>query len=83
MTRPRAWLPLLWQMPDRRVYRVSFLIGEEATWDHRFHDLDGREVDGQELRLSPEHKRQLQARCDRSVGDAARWTRSLQLELPR
>ena len=65
---PRAWHPLVFRDGQDRVFRVSFRIGEEATWDHRFHDLDGREIDQSMLQLSVMDQQLIQARCDGSVG---------------
>ena len=32
----RFWYPFTFKARNARIYRVSFLIAEEATWDHRF-----------------------------------------------
>lgn len=47
---------------------MSFLVAEEATWDHRFHDLDGRELDAGELELSSADQQLVQTSCDAAVG---------------
>ena len=52
MNGKRIWYPFTFTARNARVYRVSFLVAEEATWDHRFHDLDGREIDGAILDLT-------------------------------
>ena len=65
---PRVWYPFPFVDRWAREYRVSFLIAEEATWDHRFHDLDGREIPVGELRLLPPDHRFIQASCDHAVG---------------
>ena len=64
----RFWYPLALRDRAARIYRVSFRIAEEATWDHRFHDLDGREIETQKLRLTDSDLRCLQAACDSAVG---------------
>jgi hypothetical protein len=63
----RVWLPFPFEQGARR-YRISFRVGEEATWDHRFHDLNGREIAAEALRLGPGDLHAVQARCDRVVG---------------
>ncbi len=69
MDNRRIWYPFTFEDGDSRVYQVSFRLAEEATWDHRFHDLDGREIAAEDLRLSPSHLRHIQASCDSAVGD--------------
>lgn len=69
MNKRRIWYPFTFEDGQSRVYRVSFLVAEEATWDHRFHDLDGTEIAAEDLRLSPSHLRYIQASCDSAVGD--------------
>jgi len=71
MTIKRSWYPFALRDRDGRAYRVSFLIGEEATWDHRFHDLDGREVALTRLRLTKQDLHYIQESCDGSVGSFA------------
>ena len=77
----RIWYPFTFEDGNSRVYRVSFLLAEEATWDHRFHDLDGREIAAQDLRLSPLHLRYIQASCDGAVGDCGVIARLRRLPL--
>jgi hypothetical protein len=69
-SQPRVWYPLPFADRNARSYLVSFRIGEEATWDHRFHELDGREVAAGELRLSAADHRVIQTSCDRAVGSS-------------
>lgn len=64
----RVWYPIALVDREARTYRVSFLIAEEATWDHRFHDLDGRELAETDLALLPIDHRFIQASCDHAVG---------------
>lgn len=64
----RVWLPFPLSDSNARRFRISFRIAEEATWDHRFHDLDGREIDADELRLSPVELHSVQVSCDAVVG---------------
>jgi hypothetical protein len=66
----RVWYPLPFADRNARSYLVSFRIGEEATWDHRFHDLDGRELAAGELSLSAVDHRIIQTSCDRAVGSS-------------
>lgn len=66
---PRRWYPFPFQDGRARPYRVSFLVAEEATWDHRFHDLDGCEISVGELLLLAADHRLIQASCDRAVGE--------------
>jgi hypothetical protein len=65
----RRWYPL--PLVDRagRTYLVSFRIAEEATWDHRFHDSQGREISADELTLLPADHLFIQSRCDSAVGE--------------
>lgn len=73
---PRVWYPVPFSDRKARSYLISFRIAEEATWDHRFHDLDGRELGDGELALSSADYRFIQASCDRAVG-ASRVTLSM------
>jgi hypothetical protein len=68
MTTERHWYPFTLRDRDGRAYRVSFFIGEEATWDQRFHDLDGREIPLDGLRLAQADLRYIQESCDGTVG---------------
>ena len=77
MTPARVWYPIAFQDRHARPYRVSFLIAEEATWDHRYHDLDGREIAVDVLKLLPTDHRFIQASCDHAVG-----SQRLRLTLP-
>jgi hypothetical protein len=70
MNGKRIWYPFTLEDRNARVYRVSFLLAEEATWDHRFHGLDGRELAAEDLRLTPADLRYIQASCDSAVGSA-------------
>lgn len=65
---PRIWYPFALVDRNARVYQVSFLIAEEATWDHRFHDTDGSEIPVAELALIPADYRFIQSSCDHAVG---------------
>ncbi|CAN1721548.1 conserved protein of unknown function [Hyphomicrobium sp. 1Nfss2.1] len=65
---PRAWHRHFFIDHAGHVYRVSFRIGEQATWDHRFHELDGRELAADELALSSFHLWFIQVSCDAAVG---------------
>lgn len=60
--------PVPFRDRSARLYWVSFRIAEEATWDHRFHDTDGREIPGDALDLRLEDHGLIQASCDRVVG---------------
>jgi len=64
----RIWLP--YPLADRRgrAYRVTFRLAEEATWDHCFHELDGRLIDVADLDLAPADHAHIQECCDASVG---------------
>ena len=64
----RFWYPFTFKARNARIYRVSLLIAEEATWDHRFHDLDGRELDAPNLNLTRQELRAVQVSCDGAVG---------------
>ena len=64
----RFWYPFTFKARNARIYRVSFLVAEEATWDHRFHDLDGRELDAGSLNLTRAEIRAVQVSCDGAVG---------------
>ena len=66
----RIWYPFTFTDRNARVYRVSFLVAEEATWDHRFHDLEGREIDIANLELTLAELRTIQASCDGAIGSA-------------
>jgi hypothetical protein len=68
MNAERIWHPVTFQDRYSRIFRVSFRVAEEATWDHRVHDLDGREIALEELRLTQSDQRQLQTSCDSAVG---------------
>jgi hypothetical protein len=64
----RFWYPFSFKARNARIYRVSCLLAEEATWDHRFHDLDGRELDASSLNLTRAELRAVQVSCDGAVG---------------
>jgi hypothetical protein len=66
----RFWYPFTFKARSSRLYRISFLIAEEATWDHRFHDLDGRELDAASLNLTRAELCAVQVSCDGAVGSA-------------
>jgi len=70
MNGKRIWYPFTFAGRDARVYRVSFLVGEEATWDHRLHDLEGQEIDIVNLDLTVAELRTIQASCDGAIGSA-------------
>jgi hypothetical protein len=70
MNDKRIWYPFTFTDRNAQVYRVSFLLAEEATWDHRFHDLEGREIDVACLDLTLAELRSIQASCDGAVGSA-------------
>ncbi len=68
MSAIRIWYPLTFTSPTEQVYRVSFRIAEEATWDHRYHDLKGAEQSAMELGLRVSDISRIQAACDAAVG---------------
>jgi hypothetical protein len=68
---PRFWYPFPLVDRNARTYRVSFRVAEEATWDHRFHDVNGREIAPDELVLAPLDYRFIQSSCDHAVGSRA------------
>ena len=70
MNGKRIWYPFTFTGRKAHVYRVSFLVAEEATWDHRFHDLEGREIDISLLELTLAELRMIQASCDGAIGSA-------------
>jgi hypothetical protein len=70
MNGKRIWYPFTFTGRNSQIYRVSFLIAEEATWDHRFHDLEGREIGDGGLNLTSAELRSIQASCDGAVGSA-------------
>jgi hypothetical protein len=70
MTGKRIWYPFTFTDRNARVYRVSFLVAEEATWNHRFHDLEGREIDIANLNLTLAELRAIQTSCDGAIGSA-------------
>ena len=72
MNGKRIWYPFTFTDRNAQVYRVSFLVAEEATWDHRFHDLEGREIGVAGLNLTLAELRAIQASCDGAVGSAER-----------
>jgi hypothetical protein len=68
MSAIRIWYPFTFTSRNQRVYRVSFRIAEEATWDHRYHDLQGTELSAVELGLHVSDISRIQASCDAAVG---------------
>ncbi|MFA6140715.1 MAG: hypothetical protein WC684_08330 [Hyphomicrobium sp.] len=70
MNGKRIWYPFTFTDRNARVYRVSFLVAEEATWDHRLHDLEGDEIDIASLDLTLAELRTIQASCDGAIGSA-------------
>jgi hypothetical protein len=70
MNGKRIWYPFTFSDRRERLYRVSFLVAEEATWDHRFHELDGSEIDVASLNLTLAELRAVQMSCDAAVGSA-------------
>ena len=70
MNGKRIWYPFTFTDRNARMYRVSFLVAEEATWDHRFHDLEGHEIDIATLDLTLAELRMIQASCDGAIGSA-------------
>jgi hypothetical protein len=70
MNGKRIWYPFTFTDRNSQIYRVSFLIAEEATWDHRFHDLEGREIGAGSLNLTAAELCSIQASCDSAVGSA-------------
>jgi len=64
----RFWYPSAFTARNGRRFRVSFLIAEEATWDHRLHDLDGCEIGTHLLALTRQELRAVQVSCDGIVG---------------
>jgi hypothetical protein len=70
MNGKRIWYPFTFTDRNARSYRVSFLVAEEATWNHHFHDLEGREIDIANLDLTLAELRTIQASCDGAIGSA-------------
>jgi hypothetical protein len=68
MSAIRIWYPFTFTSPTEQIYRVSFRIAEEATWDHRYHDLQGTERSAVELGLRVSDISRIQASCDAAVG---------------
>ena len=68
MSAIRIWYPFTFTSRTQQVYRVSFRIAEEATWDHRYHDLQGTELSATELGLHVSDISRIQASCDAAVG---------------
>ena len=68
MSAIRIWYPFTFTSRSEKVYRVSFRIAEEATWDHRYHDLQGTELSATELGLHVSDISRIQASCDAAVG---------------
>ena len=68
MSAIRIWYPFTFTSRSEKVYRVSFRIAEEATWDHRYHDLQGSELSAVELGLRVSDISRIQASCDAAVG---------------
>jgi hypothetical protein len=63
VTATRFWYPSPLGDGDA-TYRVSFRVGEEATWDHRFHDLAGKELDPRDLGVTQSELGLIQSMCD-------------------
>jgi hypothetical protein len=68
MSAIRIWYPFTFTSPTGQVYGVSFRIAEEATWDHRYHALEGGELSATELGLRVSDISRIQASCDAAVG---------------
>ena len=68
MSAIRTWHPFTFTSPTQQVYRVSFRIAEEATWDHRYHNLEGSERSAAQLGLNVSDISRIQASCDAAVG---------------
>jgi hypothetical protein len=68
MSGARIWYPYTFTNRQGLVYRVSFRIAEEATWDHRLHDLDGRELGAPGPHLTRAELHAVQVSCDGAVG---------------
>lgn len=68
MSAIRIWYPFTFTSRTQQVYRVSFRIAEEATWDHRYHDLQGTELSAVEIGLHVSDISRIQASCDAAVG---------------
>ena len=64
----RFWHQLILRDWNSRPYRISFRVAEEGTWDHRFHDLDGTEINPEDLWLMPYDYLKIQSMCDVRVG---------------
>jgi hypothetical protein len=64
----RFFCPELFADLNARAYRVSFQIAEEGTWDHKFHDLAGKEISADDLWLAHGDLSSIQETCDRAVG---------------
>jgi hypothetical protein len=50
------------------VYRVSFQVAEEGTWDHQFHDVLGHLIQPDDLWLMHYDLTTIQTLCDEAVG---------------
>ena len=66
----RFWHQLILRDWNSRPYRISFRVAEEGTWDHRFHDLDGTEINPEDLWLMPHDYLKIQSMCDAGAGSA-------------
>jgi hypothetical protein len=64
---PRYICSAIFKDRNARRFRVSFQIAEESTWDHRFEDLAGCEIDPEDLWLSHRELLAIQAACDQAV----------------
>jgi len=64
----RFWHPSTFTARNGRRFRISFLVAEEATWDHRLHDLDGSEMAEDHASLTRLELRSVQVSCDGIVG---------------
>jgi len=68
MATTRFWYPSTLRDRGLTDYLLSFRIAEEATWDHRFHDLGGNELDPSDLRITQHDFGMIQLICDSVVG---------------
>jgi len=79
----RFWYPSAFTARNGRRFKVSFLIAEEATWDHRLHDLDGREIAAELVSLTRPELRAVQVCCDAVVGTQLMGSDADEVRMPR
>ncbi len=67
MSTPRFICAEIFADRNQRLFRVSFRIAEEGTWDHRFEDLAGHEIDPDALWLGHDELIAVQTACDQAA----------------